>query len=860
MKFLSTCVVFLALPIVVTCSSCTDPGEVIGYNHNVTAVNNAYSGGVYAPTLDRIYFVPYGQADEDIWHYIDGTTGEVVNYTHPDTAPHNNAYEGGVYAPTLDRIYFVPSSESNKATWHYVNGTNGEIIGYTHGLGSLNSGAYSGGVYAPTLDRIYFVPYWQSNQNTWHYVDGTNGAVVGYPSPSPKPDIFAYIGGVYAPTLDRIYFVPYDQADEDTWHYINGTNGAVVGYNHPDTTAENDAYSGGVYAPTLDRIYFVPYNQAGQDIWHYIDGETGVVTNYTHTTAVTTGGAYNGGVYAPTRDHIFFVPNLQSSATKWHRVNGTGDARGYTHSTTITYGDTYNGGVYAPTLERVYFVPYGQADEDIWHYIDVYNCSSTTVSTTTVSTPTVSTPTVSTTSSTLSTPTVSTPTVSTVSSNAEGSTPSSDCTLIQTPALLDISHVHESVHVISAESDTFFSWHSDGTGFYTMHDSIDNVTDIATSKDGEYLYAHSFESTSIVRYLIHPGGYLHTPVSIPLTVNETYFVHGVEHFNLVNVTNFLSMDTTSDGKLVVASNDNIGISLWNISDTGLPVYIDSEGININAVAMTLSQSDNFIYTTRESGKIDVWSRSGDTITSITTIDVVDQRITLDFDMIDVVVSPDGTYMYAVIISSSMQYKVVIWDRLSSGVHVVNEADTTVKETITYVYDKPFVVVPNTGSKAYIYIARENTGFAEDSHYYESYVPENTTNVAIEPDAGRVYFIVENRLYYRASDSTNMAGTEFEGLCVTTTTTTTTTTRTTTPVSTTTPTTTPTTKGRHDLSEPELAGIVTGVVLGMPVCAALVGLLVLAVRVRRNRGQYNTIEDEFELTATEAHSFEDVNFL
>ena len=98
--------------------------EVVEYNHSLSPVpdNYAYVGGVYAPTLDRIYLVPNSQAPRAVWHYIDcSRNGAVVAYTHSQSpVPVNEAYVGGVYAPTLDRIYFVPRSQADEANWHYI--------------------------------------------------------------------------------------------------------------------------------------------------------------------------------------------------------------------------------------------------------------------------------------------------------------------------------------------------------------------------------------------------------------------------------------------------------------------------------------------------------------------------------------------------------------------------------------------------------------------------------------------------------------------------------------------------------------------------------------------------------------------
>jgi hypothetical protein len=45
------------------------PKEVV-LTDGVTAINGAYVGGVYSPTQDRVYLVPYGQGDQTVWHYI----------------------------------------------------------------------------------------------------------------------------------------------------------------------------------------------------------------------------------------------------------------------------------------------------------------------------------------------------------------------------------------------------------------------------------------------------------------------------------------------------------------------------------------------------------------------------------------------------------------------------------------------------------------------------------------------------------------------------------------------------------------------------------------------------------------------
>ena len=79
------------------------PGSVVPYQHELATavVHRAYHGGVYSPNQDRIYFVPYRQANESTWHYVDCATGSIVPYPHGlATAAVNGAYFGGVYSPS----------------------------------------------------------------------------------------------------------------------------------------------------------------------------------------------------------------------------------------------------------------------------------------------------------------------------------------------------------------------------------------------------------------------------------------------------------------------------------------------------------------------------------------------------------------------------------------------------------------------------------------------------------------------------------------------------------------------------------------------------------------------------------------
>ena len=149
-------------------SSSTNRHSLGVLTHGVTAVTSGYIGGCYSPSQNRIYLVPFAQANQANWHYIDCATGGVVAYAHGVTAV-NTGYAGGVYSPSQNRIYLVPSAQANQANWHYIDCATGSVVAYAHGVTAVTTG-YGGGCYSPTQNRIYLVPYAQSNVAVWHFI------------------------------------------------------------------------------------------------------------------------------------------------------------------------------------------------------------------------------------------------------------------------------------------------------------------------------------------------------------------------------------------------------------------------------------------------------------------------------------------------------------------------------------------------------------------------------------------------------------------------------------------------------------------------------------------------------------------
>lgn len=101
-----------------------DIGEIVSYKHNSdNLLNYAYVGGSYCPTNNRIFFVPYGQTKSDTWHGIDCSKNTVFSYKHgkKNELVENNAYKGSVYDSDNDIIYFVPFAQSKNSIWHYID-------------------------------------------------------------------------------------------------------------------------------------------------------------------------------------------------------------------------------------------------------------------------------------------------------------------------------------------------------------------------------------------------------------------------------------------------------------------------------------------------------------------------------------------------------------------------------------------------------------------------------------------------------------------------------------------------------------------------------------------------------------------
>ena len=346
-----------------------------GYTHGaIGVVSNAYYGGVYSPTQNRIYFVPHAQANQATWHYYDCDTHRIVTYTHGATVS-ANAYHGGVYVPEVNRIYFIPSGQATVATWHYINCDSGVVVAYTHGVTAV-ANAYSGGTYNSALGRIYMAPYAQGPNANWHYINATlttptatayaqnNGGATAVTTTS------AYSGAIYIPQLGSIYFVPRSQTTFSAWHYVD-SEGLIRSYTQSVYAGSSviTFIQGGGYSPVNNRIYLaIGFTNSAFNTWAYISPGPNTVTSYTGVSV--TGNGYRAAVYSPTQKKIYYVPGV-NTPNLVYTLCDTATTDTYTNRYTLEI-NAYHGGIYSPIENSIILIPYSIANNSAWHRIDEF--------------------------------------------------------------------------------------------------------------------------------------------------------------------------------------------------------------------------------------------------------------------------------------------------------------------------------------------------------------------------------------------------------------------------------------------------------------------------------------------------------
>jgi len=187
-------------------------GNVVAYAHGMgNLVSGAYHGIAYDSYNKRMWLAPRNQAAETNWHYIDCVTGNVVSYAHGiSTTRYTEAYRGALYSETSNKVFFVPYGQAQGNNWHYIDCDTCEVVEYINSAYATSAYAYNDGVYDPHNDYFWFAPASQATQAFSHAIDCVTGGLTTFSNGSGMVS-YGYYGGSYSPNQNRIYFAPYYQ-------------------------------------------------------------------------------------------------------------------------------------------------------------------------------------------------------------------------------------------------------------------------------------------------------------------------------------------------------------------------------------------------------------------------------------------------------------------------------------------------------------------------------------------------------------------------------------------------------------------------------------------------------------------------
>jgi hypothetical protein len=116
----------------------------------------SYNGdGILCPRQQRVYFIPGAQSAHPLWHYLNLTSGKMVAYEHKLRPPIGaHAYSHGVYMPTEDRIFMMPWQQSSRPDFHFIDCHTGQVRAYRHLYDGLSSkDTWKSAVYLPSDPR-----------------------------------------------------------------------------------------------------------------------------------------------------------------------------------------------------------------------------------------------------------------------------------------------------------------------------------------------------------------------------------------------------------------------------------------------------------------------------------------------------------------------------------------------------------------------------------------------------------------------------------------------------------------------------------------------------------------------------------
>jgi len=337
-----------------------------------------YSGCVYDPSHNRIFFIPklqYTNVSKKA-HLIDCATNQLVEFELNAALPANTEFIGGVYSPTDNNIYLIPQDNAT-TTWYfidcdtYINPNNAAggssptivTLGTYTGVASVTA---SGGVYNPIQNRIYLIPSSGGATTDFYYIspNGSSSTVTLYQTVGGT--IGSYFGGCYSPYENRIYMAPFGASTNSTWYYLdcnNSDSNIVQSISNPGVITST-AFVGLTYSPTNNRIFMIPYGifQSSRSNY-YIDcnPSTPNTNKFVAIQGVTFGSnnlVFRGGVYSPPNNRIYLIPyrNTPTVPNAYYIDCATSTFVSYAPNF-ATNNEAYMGGAYCPTNNTIYIAP-----------------------------------------------------------------------------------------------------------------------------------------------------------------------------------------------------------------------------------------------------------------------------------------------------------------------------------------------------------------------------------------------------------------------------------------------------------------------------------------------------------------------
>ena len=351
---------------------------LVKFASNQKLPNCAFSDAVLCSN-SRVYFVP-SKLTEFLFSFDTETCSIRAEPIAADAKLKCEVYSGAVFNPLENRVYFMPNSKNQELFWHYLEVPKNLVCSYSSPSTPLESFHYNGGCFVPILNRIYLAPYYQLKKYySWHYYCCKSHAFVMYESEVIENcKVVLYKGAIYSQKQNKVFFCPSGLYGESSWHYVDCASGEVVAYPHHSETSiiSAAAYSGGVYDPVNDRIFLVPNQQASHPFWHFIDCATCRVLSYSSNSSFpAVPGAFGSGGFSTITNRIYLAPCKETSYARWYYIDCTNleVVAYFTNIVSHISDEAYDGVICLPGIKRVYFVPSRQSSSEEWHFIQETN-------------------------------------------------------------------------------------------------------------------------------------------------------------------------------------------------------------------------------------------------------------------------------------------------------------------------------------------------------------------------------------------------------------------------------------------------------------------------------------------------------